>query len=267
MLSAIELKQIFAEADAIITDDHLVYAKKADGWYHGREYVNKDAIYPHTKLVRLLCKDIAEHFKDEQVDVVVGPTVGAVSLSQWTANFLTLFAPAPEVLAVCADEEDVSEQKQESMGTVGFRELSANGAVKIESEPDHLGDFGSSVKITFSTKVGTRRVIKRGYAKLVKGKRCLIVEDVINSGLTVIKTRDAVLQAGGEVIGVACLCNRSGGKVTAETLMVPELLSLLDLDMQMYPEDECPICKERGLKSVRIDLGKGKEFLARKGLA
>ena len=52
MLSEIELKQIFAEAEAIITDDHFVYAKKADGWYHGREYVNKDAIYPHTKFVR-----------------------------------------------------------------------------------------------------------------------------------------------------------------------------------------------------------------------
>lgn len=116
MLSEIERKQIFAEAEAIITDDHFVYAKKVDGWYHGREYVNKDAIYPRTKLVRLLCKDIAEHFKDEQVDVVVGPTVGAVSLSQWTAHFLTLsreaLSPVGEVLAVCADEEDVLEQKE-----------------------------------------------------------------------------------------------------------------------------------------------------------
>lgn len=90
---------------------------------------------------------------------------------------------------------------------------------------------------------------------------------MINSGLTVAKTRDAVAEAGGEVIGVGCLCNRSGGKVTAESLGVIDLFSLLDLDMQMYPEDECPICKERGLKSVRIDLGKGKEFLARRGLA
>ena len=30
MLSEIELKQIFAEAEAIIVDDHFVYAKKAE---------------------------------------------------------------------------------------------------------------------------------------------------------------------------------------------------------------------------------------------
>jgi len=271
MLSEIELKQIFAEAGAIITDDHFVYAKKEKGWFHGPAYVNKDNIYLHTHQVRLLCRDFVEHFKNRQVDVVVGPTVGAVILAHWTAHLLTLLReglfPAKEVFAVCADEEDVSEQKQETMGTVGCREFLANGIVKIEGVPDSLGKFGSLVKITFSTKVGTRRVIKRGYDKLVKGKRCLIVEDVINSGLTVAKTRDAVLEAGGEVIGVGCLCNRSGMKSTAETFGVADLFSLLDLDMQMYPESECPICKERGPKSVRTDLGKGKEFLIRMGLA
>jgi len=270
MLSQIELKQIFAEAEAIITDDHFVYAKKADGWYHGREYVNKDAIYPRTKLVRLLCKDIAEYFAHEQVDVVVGPTIGAVSLSQWTAHFLTLLDPypVPEVLAVCADEEDVLEKRVierpcELRQENNFLcEFSAVDNVKVHF---NLG-FGVQ-SIEFYTKTGTRRVIKRGYAKLVKGKRCLIVEDVINSGLTVAKTRDAVFEAKGEVVGVGCLCNRSKGKVTVETLGVPDLFSLLNVSMEMFPEDECPICKERGLKSVRIDLGKGKEFLVRKGLA
>jgi hypothetical protein len=36
--------------------------------------------------------------------------------------------------------------------------------------------------------------------------------------------------------------------------------------MEMYKEDECPICKEKGFDSVRTDLGKGKEFLQRKGI-
>lgn len=216
-----EIKRIFAEAGAIITDDHFVYAEKADGWYHGADYVNKDAVYPKTGSIRVLCRAIAEHFNRNNIDVVVGPTVGGVILSQWTAHWLTLFDPPPqfnEVLAVYADEE------------------------------------------------GALRILKRGYDKIVKGHRCLVVEDAINTGTTVKKTIEAVRVAGGKVIGVGALANRSGGKVTAATLEVPELFSLVDLDTKMYKEEECPICKEKGPKSVRTDLGKGKEFLTRMGL-
>ena len=221
MLSPQHIKSIFGDARAIIIGDHFVYAKKETGWFHGYDYVNKDAIYPHTNYVKILCEEIALHFICKDIQVVVGPTIGGVGLSQWIAYKLF---PA---LAVYADEEDV---------------------------------------LVDGKKIGTRRVIKRGYDKHVKGKRCLIVEDVINSGATVVKTRDAVLAAGGWVVGVGCLCNRSGGKVTAQTLGVPDLFWLLAVDMKMFPEDECPICKERGLKSVRTDIGKGQEFLTRKGL-
>lgn len=252
MLDQEEIKKIFAEANAIIINDHFVYAKKADGWYHGSDYVNKDAIYPYTHFVSQLCEELARHFINEGVAVVVGPTVGAVSLAQWTAHHRV---PA---LAVCADEEDVLEQKETFVNC--DKKVVAFGEIVIDR------DVINRIIIKYFEKVGTRRVIKRGYEKLVKDKRCLIVEDVINSGITVEKTRDAVIQAGGEVIGVGALCNRSGGKVTAETLKVPELFSLLDVNMEMFPEDECPICKERGPESVRIDIGKGKEFLTRKGL-
>ncbi len=269
MLDKQEIKDIFAKSGAIITDDHFVYAKKADGWYHGRAYVNKDAIYPHTNFVSQLCGQIALYFARFKVETVVGPTVGAVNLSQWTAYWLnnTLAGGMqPIARAICADEEDILEQKQESMGTIGFREFLANGVVKIEGEPNHLGNFGSLVKITFFTKVGTRRIIKRGYDALVKEHRCLIVEDIISTGLTVAKTRDAILEAGGEVVGVACLCNRSGGKILAPNLCVPELFSLFDVNMEMFKEEDCPICREKGRGSVRLDLGKGKEFLARLSL-
>ena len=224
MLAQEAIKQIFSQAQAIITGDHLVYAKKPDGWYHGYDYVNKDAIYPHVRSLSLLCRDIADHFLDHQIEVVVGPTIGAVCLAQWVAHRFLDYQQ--DVLAVYADEEDVLQEGK---------------------------------------KVGTRRILKRGYDKLIIGKRCLIVEDVINSGATVAKTIKAVFDAGGIIAGVGCLCNRSGGKVNAATLGITELFSLLDLNMQMFKEEDCPICKERGVGSVRTDLGKGKEFLARIG--
>ena len=213
-----EAKRIFAKTGAIITGDHFVYAKKPDGWYHGYDYVNKDAVYPFVSDVKRLCQIIAIHFANKGIQTVVGPTVGGVILSQRITDCL----------------------------------------IGID------GHSPTNIFSVFADEVNGERVIKRGYGAYVKGKRCLIPEDIINSGKTVMQTSKAVLEAGGEVVAVAALCNRSGGKVTAGTLGVPELASLLDLGMQMFKEDECPICKERGIESVRTDLGKGLEFLARK---
>ena len=272
MLPQAEIKKIFADAQAIITGDHFVYAKKADGEYHGPDYVNKDAIYPFVNRVSDLCKEIARHFlerkyfadgTDGRIDVVVGPTVGAVSLAQWTARWFD-YEFGHLVLAICADEEDVLEPRKifKEMQAPWKEEFSFSASGKVEIKRSATGNL----EVVFTEKVGTRRVIKRGYGKHVKGKRCLIVEDVINSGATVAKTRDAILQMGGEVAGVGCLCNRSGGKVTSTALCVPELFSLLDVDMEMFKEETCPICREKGRGSVRLDLGKGKEFLARIGI-
>ena len=83
-----EVKRIFQEHNAIIPEDHFVYAKKPQGWFHGDAYVNKDAIYPHTRAVSFLCHLLADSFWSGGVEVVVGPTVGGVSLAQWTAHWL-----------------------------------------------------------------------------------------------------------------------------------------------------------------------------------
>ncbi len=266
-----EVDSIFSKANSIITGDHFVYAKKPDGWYHGSAYVNKDAIYPYVRSVRLLCRGIADHFLGNGVkaDVVVGPTVGAVSLSRWVAYHYAPSAFIQEVLSVYADEVDEVEEVE--LDPAKIMGVTSDNKIKLKNvlgEVDIILAPGSQTidRIVYRMKVGTTRILKRGYDKVVQGKRCLVVEDVINSGVTVVKTVDAIRAAGGEVIGVGALCNRSGGKVTANTLGVPELFSLLDLRMEMFKEDECPICKEHGPESVRTDLGKGKEFLVRKGL-
>lgn len=80
-----KVKKILAKANAVLTDGHFVYVSAK----HGDKYINKDAIYPHTKLVRELTKMWAEDFKKSGVEVVVGPAMGGVILSHDTAAELS----------------------------------------------------------------------------------------------------------------------------------------------------------------------------------
>lgn len=76
---------ILKKIGAVITDDHFVYTSGK----HGSVYINKDALYPHTKETSEVCRVMAEMFKDKDIDVVVAPAVGGTILSQWTAFHLS----------------------------------------------------------------------------------------------------------------------------------------------------------------------------------
>jgi orotate phosphoribosyltransferase len=102
-------------------------------------------------------------------------------------------------------------------------------------------------------------MLKRGYDKLVARCRVLVVEDVINTGGSLIETIRAVRAARGTVVGAVALCNR--GSVTAAALDVPVLHALVELSLESWTADECPLCR-RGMP-VNTDVGKGREFLAR----
>lgn len=70
---------------------------------HGTVYINKDAIYPHTKLVSAMARQIAEHYLEYKFEVVIGPAVGGVVLSQWLAYHLSELS-GREVLSTYADK-------------------------------------------------------------------------------------------------------------------------------------------------------------------
>ena len=80
-----EVLDILRKLGAIITDDHFVYTSGK----HGSIYVRKDMLYPHTNEVAKVGKLFAEKFKNSLIDVVVGPAVGGIILSQWAAYYLT----------------------------------------------------------------------------------------------------------------------------------------------------------------------------------
>jgi orotate phosphoribosyltransferase len=91
--------QVLGKVGAVIADSHIVYTSGK----HGTAYVNKDAVYPHTKEISDLCRAIAEQFADDKVEVVIAPAIGGVILSQWVARHLSEIT-GREVFGVYAEK-------------------------------------------------------------------------------------------------------------------------------------------------------------------
>ena len=77
--------------------------------------------------------------------------------------------------------------------------------------------------------------LKRGFA-LKPGERVLVVEDIITTGGSVAKSIDHLVSRGAEVVGVASLIDRSGGKVRFQCPYKP----LATLNLESWSEDEMP---------------------------
>lgn len=77
--------------------------------------------------------------------------------------------------------------------------------------------------------------LRRGFS-LELGTRVLIVEDIITTGLSVGEAAKAIVSAGGEVVGCACLIDRSAGTSAVE---IP-LVALANYKVPAYPADQLP---------------------------
>jgi orotate phosphoribosyltransferase len=96
-----EIMQMFVDAGAIITGSHFVY----NSGRHSSVYINKDALYLHTGIISQLCQRMALPYTPDEIDVVVGPVLGGIVLSQWTTYALNAKRTTGETLAVYAEKE------------------------------------------------------------------------------------------------------------------------------------------------------------------
>ena len=108
---------------------------------------------------------------------------------------------------------------------------------------------------------GDAFVIKRGYDKLIAGKNVLVVEDVLTTGGSAKKVVEATRAIGGNVVGLGVLCKR-GGITLQDVANVPKLTSLVDVKLDAWDEETCPLCEQN--VPVNTDVGKGREFITRK---
>lgn len=200
-MSDINVLEVLERVGALLTNTHVLYKSGR----HGEAYVNKDALYTSPADTSAVCRLIAEHFAAANIEVVAGPTIGGVILSQWVAYHLGQITDGPAPVAVFAEE------------------------------------------------VNNQRVFRRGYDAFLPGKRVLVVEDILTTGGSALNVVRTVKAAGGEVIGLAALCNRGG--VTAEVVEAPELFALANINLNSWAPEECPLCKQ-GVP-INTSVGKG----------
>jgi orotate phosphoribosyltransferase len=91
------------------------------------------------------------------------------------------------------------------------------------------------VPALFVEREGAGFALRRGFA-IEPGQRVLITEDIVTTGGSSRECIDCVRAAGGEVVGAACLVDRSGGRAD---LGVP-LIALATLELPVYPPDDLP---------------------------
>jgi orotate phosphoribosyltransferase len=101
------------------------------------------------------------------------------------------------------------------------------------------------VRALFTERQDGAMTLRRGFS-FSPGEPTLVVEDVITTGGSTRETMKCVEKAGGKVVGVGALIDRSGG--TAD-LGVPKA-TLVSLKVQNYNPADCPLCKS-GIPAVK----------------
>lgn len=125
----------------------------------------------------------------------------------------------------------LAEKAKASFGRIDVVVSPAVGAIIPGYETArHLG-----AKAMFVEREQGQFQLRRGFA-ITPGERVLMVEDVVTTGLSSRECLDAIRGHPGELVGAACLIDRSGGKAEIGA----KLISLAQVDAPAYPADKLP---------------------------
>lgn len=140
--------EVLKKVGAVITDSHFVYTSGK----HGSVYINKDALYPHTEETSRVGEMFAQKFKNMDIDVVAGPALGGIILSQWTAYHLSQLK-GKEVLGVYTEKTPEKNQ----VFTRGYDKLVKGKNVLVIEDLTTTG--GSVRKVVDSVKAAGGNVV------------------------------------------------------------------------------------------------------------
>ena len=121
--------------------------------------------------------------------------------------------------------------REAGLGTIDMVVSPAMGGVVVGYEMGRQ----LAVPAIFCERVEGTLTFRRGFT-IPQGAKCLMVEDIVTTGLSSRECIDAIHREGGKAVGAACLIDRSGGKADVG---VP-LLSLAQLDVPTYEASKLP---------------------------
>jgi len=75
--------QMFKDTDALLEGHFLLTSGK-----HSSKYLQCAKILQYPNLAEAICKDLAKNFEGQEIDVVIGPAIGAITLSYELARQL-----------------------------------------------------------------------------------------------------------------------------------------------------------------------------------
>lgn len=181
---------------------------------HSDTYINKDGIYCNPELFErtafLLEREVGDGYNGiAAVDVITGPALAGAILA------------APIALRT---------------GKI---------FVYPEKVPEITWPVGVPHEMAYPI-IKTTMQLRRGFPEVVKGKRVLLIEDIITTGKSVRETAECIQKAGGEIVEIRCIWNRSGvpflGMGLSQKSNAP-ILSISNDPVESWEPEECPLCR------------------------
>lgn len=192
-----------------LSKGHFVYASGR----HGNRYINKDALYAHPQETARVANQLTAHFAFTNLDLRLKIDVDVV-------------VGAP-------------------IGGVILAHYAANALQRHFKNID-LIDYEKEVQVAYPEKQTSEYEFKRGYDQRITGKKVLVVEDIVTTGATLELVLQAVQNSGGEVLGCACIVNRTGktDALVRQQLRTLNFCSLIQIQTPTYSPDQCPLCQQ-----------------------
>jgi orotate phosphoribosyltransferase len=101
-----------------------------------------------------------------------------------------------------------------------------------------VGNFlDPKAKIAYATPSQDGPTIALQIEDLVRGKRVLLVDNIIRSGETMTRFHDLIEALGGEIVGIATLWNLGEPEISGHPVF-----GLLNSDYEVYSDGTCPLC-------------------------
>jgi len=191
---------------------------------HSGSYILKDAMYAYTAETSQVCREMAERFKDANIEAVIGPAIGAAILAQWVAYHLSDLT-GKDVYAVYADKD----------GKGGF--IIKRGYDKVIAGKNTL-----VVEDLTTTGGSIKKVVE---ASRAAGANVVGAVAICNRGN--VKKEDVGLSAP------------AGAKAGGQAGNLGKFVALVDISLEQWPAKECELCEKN--IPVNTDVGHGREFL------